>query len=117
MEANLIKLFSDLITALSSITIAIIGVVGFVIAVREYCKTKKDTVRNRLAKDAYAFYFVEKQAIETIADLRKQLNNGESLKHDTIQKELRSKSVNQKDNELSLRPKMSANTIKNYITD
>jgi len=113
MEKELVTLISVIVGTFSGIAMTIIAVIGFVMAAREYYKTKKDNTRSLLAKEAYALYFVEQEAIKKIIELKNDVNT----KPKTVQKEIRDAAIQNPANTLSLRPKFAANKFSKYIND
>lgn len=96
----------DYLTAFSTVLTAIC----FIFAVRELLKTYRDSKRNELAKEVWAYYFVEQEAI-------KEIEKHTSENPLTIKKRLRKNAEECENNYLHLHASATPKSIKRFIKD
>ena len=92
------------IVSLVEITIMVIG---FVIAIKEYCSTKRNKTKEILVNQIIAYYSEEQEAIKWIEELS-------SDKIPNIQQKLREKAQNNEHNPDKIYPKMTASQAMAY---
>lgn len=102
-----------MMTGFAQMLLGIMAIIGFVYAFIEYQKKTKDSVRDWLARDAYAFYFIEQEAVKEIKRLETQLGINRADK--TIRNELREKAMNNTKNEFKDRPQNNASKYRKHI--
>lgn len=109
--------FILLVSAVKEVLMCVIPCIAICYAMKEHNETQrkkieahKDIVRNNLAKDVYALYCVEKEAVEQIARLT---NNNEQ----TVKINLRKSSQSRQDNEYNLYPSRNVSKASSYITE
>ncbi|MBO7210024.1 MAG: hypothetical protein J6V44_03305 [Methanobrevibacter sp.] len=92
---------AEILNMIAPIIEILIAVVGFCIAVREYCKNKFNKAKKELIEQVSAYYYEEQEAVEWICQL-----TGENSKK--IKMELRKRAQNNVENINNIYPKLTS---------
>lgn len=117
-----VQIYDSIISAMSQFVMGVIAVIGFVMAVNEYCRMRRETSKDRLnekrrqmAKEIYGYYYEEQVALQMMEELQHQSSSISKMKKSELRKELKKRTKELSANSLETIPSMTPSQVKDYI--